>query len=53
MLLGEHLGRRHERALVPALHRGEQGGDGDDGLAGADVALQQPVHRVGAGEVGR
>ena len=29
-LLGEHLGRRHERALVPALHRHEQRGDRDD-----------------------
>ena len=52
VLLGEHLGRRHQRALVPALHGGQQRGDGDDGLARADVALQQPVHRVGGGEVG-
>ena len=52
MLLGEHLGRRHQRSLVPALHGGEQGGDGDDRLAGADVALQQPVHRVGSRQVG-
>ena len=33
VLLGEHLGRRHQRCLVPALHRGEHGGDGNDGLA--------------------
>ena len=33
VLLGEHLGRRHERALVPALHRHEQRGERDDGLA--------------------
>ena len=52
VLLGEHLGRRHQRALVAALHGGQQRGHGDDGLAGADVALQQPVHRVRRGEVG-
>ena len=45
VLLGEHLGRRHERALVAALHRGEQRGERDDRLARADLALQQPVHR--------
>ena len=53
MLLGEHLGRRHERALVAALHRDEQRGERDDRLARADVALEQPVHRRGAGEVVR
>ena len=52
VLLGQHLGRRHQRALVPALHRGEQRRHGHDRLAGADVALQQPVHRVRDGEVG-
>ena len=51
-LLGEHLGRRHERALVAALHRDEQRRDRDDGLARADLALQQPVHRDRAREVG-
>ena len=45
MLLGEHFGRRHERALVAALHRDEQRRERDDGLARADVALQQAVHR--------
>ena len=43
---------RHERALVAALHGDEQGADGDDRLARADVALEEPVHRVRAGEVG-
>ena len=51
VLLCEHLGRRHQRALVAALDRGEQCGDRDDGLAGADVALQQPVHRHRPGQV--
>ena len=52
VLLGEHLGGRHERALVAALHGGEQRGDRDDRLAGAHVALQQAVHRDRAGQVG-
>ncbi len=52
VLVGEHLGRRHQGRLVPALHCGEHRGHGHDGLAGTHVALQQPVHRVRCGEVG-
>jgi hypothetical protein len=52
VLLGQHLGRRHERALVAALHRGQERGHRHHRLAGADVALQQAVHRDGSGEVG-
>ena len=52
VLVGEHLGGGHDRGLVPALDRGEHGGHGDHGLADADVALEQAVHRVGPGEVG-
>jgi hypothetical protein len=37
---------------MAALHRGEHGGDRHHRLADADVALEQPVHRVGPGEVG-
>ena len=46
MLLGQDLGRRHERHLQAVLHRDERREQRDDGLAGADVALQQPVHRL-------
>ncbi len=46
VLLGEDLGRRHERDLEAVLHRDERGHQRDDGLARADVPLQQPVHRV-------
>ena len=53
VLFGEHLGRRHERALVPALHADEQRGERDHGLARPDVALQQPVHRRVARHVAR
>ena len=52
VLLGQHLGRHHERALVPALHRGQQRGQRDHRLARPDVALQEPVHREGPGHVG-
>ena len=39
---------RHQRALVAALHRDEQRASPPPGLARADVALQQAVHRDGA-----
>ena len=52
MLLGEDLGGRHERTLVPALDGDEHGRDGDDGLPRPDVALQQAVHRDRVGQVG-
>ena len=47
VLLGEHLGRRHERPLVAALHRHEQRGERDHRLARTHLALEQPVHRRG------
>ena len=48
VLLGQDLGRRHEGGLQPVLHRQHGGQHRDDGLAGADIALQQAVHRLGA-----
>ena len=42
----QNLGRRHERHLQAVLHRDERGQQRDDRLPGADVALQQPVHRL-------
>ena len=45
VLLGEHLGRRHQRALPSRLDGPQQRRERDDGLAGADVALEQPLHR--------
>ena len=44
MLLRQDLGRRHEGDLEPVLHCHERGDQRDDGLAGTDVSLQQPVH---------
>ncbi len=51
VLFGEHLGRRHERALVPPLHGHQQRGERDDRLARPHLALEQPVHRCGLGHV--
>ena len=45
MLFGENLRRRHERDLKSVLHRDNRREQGDDRLAGTDVALQQPLHR--------
>jgi hypothetical protein len=51
VLLGEDLGRRHERRL-PAAFRGEdRREDRDDRLAAPDVALQEPAHRPPRAEV--
>ena len=48
MLLGEDFRRRHERDLQPVLHRDERGHQCHDRLAGTDVSLEQPVHRLDA-----
>ncbi len=52
MLFGQDLGGRHQRALPAGVHGHRRGERGHHGLAGADVALQQPVHRPRAGQVG-
>ena len=51
VLLGEDLGGRHHRRLAAGIDRGEAGDRGDDGFAAADVALQQPLHRMRLREV--
>ena len=45
VLLGERLGRRHQRRLGARLDRAQHRVERDDGLAGADLAHQQPLHR--------
>ena len=52
MLRGENLGGRHERGLVAVFHGHEHGLQGDDGLARADIALQQAAHGAGVAHVG-
>ena len=51
MLLGEDFGRRHERDLVARLDGLQRRQRGDDGLAAADIALQQALHRLAARQV--
>ena len=48
VLLGQHLGRRHQRRLRAGLHRAQHGQQRHQRLARADIALQQPQHRGGA-----
>ena len=51
MLAGEQGGRRDHRDLH-ARHRGDEGGAQRDlGLAEADIAADQPVHRLAGGEI--
>ena len=52
VLLGQDLGRRHERDLVVVLHRDDRRQERHDRLAGADIALQQALHRPAALHVG-
>ncbi len=51
VLLREHLGRREKCRLTSGVDDAEHRAQRDDGLAGADLALQQPVHRVARREV--
>ena len=51
VLLGEDLGRGHERRLPAALGREDGREDGDDRLAASDVALEEPPHRAPGAEV--
>ena len=52
VLLGERLGRGHQRALPARLHGPEQRVQRDGRLARADVALEEPLHGRRAAEVG-
>ena len=51
VLLGEDLGRRHQRHLVAGLQRLQGGECRHHGLARADVALHQAQHRLALAEV--
>ena len=52
VLLGQQRGRHQHRHLVAAHHRHEGGAQRDLGLAEADVAAHQPVHRLARLHVG-
>jgi hypothetical protein len=51
VLLGEDLGRRHQRPLMALLDRAQERVEGDGRLSGAHVALQQTLHRRRGREV--
>ena len=52
MLAGEDFGRRHEGGLPPGFDHRRRRDQRHHGLAGADIALQQPQHALRAGEIG-
>ena len=51
VLLGQQRGRREYRDLLAVGHRDEGGAQRDFGLAEADVAADQPVHRLARAHV--
>ena len=51
VLFRQNFGRGHERDVVAAFQRHQRAARRHDRLAGADIALQQPSHRVRAGQV--
>ena len=51
VLLGERLGRRHQRRLRAVLDGPQHRVQGNDGLATADLPHQQPLHRLLSFEV--
>ena len=46
VLLDQQFGRRHQHRLQAAERSTEHRGGGDHGLAGTDIALDQPQHRL-------
>ena len=52
MLFCENFGGRHQRPLPAILHCLQQREGGNDGLAAADIALQQTLHRIFFSHVG-
>src|SRR3989344_2236175 len=53
MLLGQDLRRREDRRLKAVLHGQKRRQSGDDRFTGADVPLEQAVHRPAALEIGK
>ena len=51
VLAGEDFGRRHQGRLQSGRRGVGHGQHGDHGLAGADIALQQPAHALAALQV--
>ena len=53
VLAREHRGGRHDGGLGPGVGDGGERDRGDGGLAGPDVAQEQPVHDARGGHVGQ
>ena len=51
VLLGQRLGRGHQRTLVAALDRAQERVEGNHRLAGPHLPHQQPLHRSPADQV--
>ena len=47
VLLGEYFGRSHHRRLVAVLHSHQYRAQAHQGLARADVALDEAIHNLG------
>ncbi len=52
VLLGQHLGGREQHRLPTRVGHGQHGPQRHEGLPGADLALEQPVHGVVGRQVG-
>ena len=50
VLLGQNLGGHHQGRLKSRFHGQQDGGNSHDRFAGADIALQQSVHRIFRGQ---
>ena len=52
VLGGQHLGGRQQRGLAAGVDDGQHGPQRHQRLARADLALQQPLHRLRPGQLG-
>ena len=52
VLARQNFGRRHQRGLPAAFDHGRRREQGHHGLARSHIALQQPQHALGLGEIG-
>jgi len=51
VLFGKYFGRRHDCGLIPGFNGLQRGQCRDDRFAATDIALKQPLHRVGPGQI--
>src|SRR5437879_13646838 len=51
MLFSQDLSGSHQGGLKPRFHGKQDRRNGDHSLAGADIALQQPIHWMLSGKI--